>query len=48
MRRNIKRRIRDRNFLEYDHEKHFIRAYAVSNSKALSWDLFPPVKGYQQ
>lgn len=48
MKRNIKRRIGDRNFIEYDKEKHFIRAYAVSNSKALSWDLFPPVNGYQE
>ncbi len=42
-----KRRIRDRNFIPYIPEKHFVRAYAISASVACSWDLFPPVKGYR-
>jgi len=42
-----KRRVRDRNFIQYEPEKHFIRAYAVSASNACAWDLFPPVKGYR-
>lgn len=47
MHRAIKRRIRDRNFIPYDSKKHLIRAFAISGSRAISWDLFPPVKGYR-
>lgn len=41
-----KRRMRDRVFIPYEPEKHFVRAYAVSASCESSWDLFSPVKGY--
>ena len=38
--------IRDRKFIKYEPEKHFIRAYALSKNNDNIWDLFPPVKGY--
>jgi hypothetical protein len=47
MHRAIKRRVRDRKFIPYDSKKHLARAFAVSGSKAISWDLFPPVQGYR-
>jgi hypothetical protein len=39
-----KRRIRDRTFIPYDQEKHFKKAYIAG---CISYDLFPPVKGYR-
>ena len=43
----VTRRIRDRKFIKYEPEKHFIRAYALSKNNDNIWDLFPPVKGYR-
>jgi hypothetical protein len=47
MRRAVKRRIRDRKFIPYQPDTHLAKAFAVSASKALSWDLFLPVSGYR-
>jgi hypothetical protein len=40
------RRIRDRKFIPFDWNKHWVRAYSLVKCKA-SWDLFPPVSGYR-
>jgi len=41
------RRMRDRHFVPFSWERHWIRAFAVSTDTWASWDLFPPVKGYR-
>jgi len=43
----VTRKIRDRKFIKYEPEKHFIRAYAMSKDNSNIWDLFPPIKGYR-
>ena len=43
----ITRKIKDRKFIKYEPEKHFIRAYALSRNNNNIWDLFPPIKGYR-
>ena len=45
--RAIKRRIRDREFVEFDRERLFARAFAAAATDLGSWDLFPPVEGYR-
>lgn len=42
-----KRRVKDRQFIPYRPDVHFIRAYALSASASTAWDLFPPPKGYR-
>ena len=41
------RRIRDRKFIPFDWDKHWVRAYSVVKASASSWDLFPPIAGYR-
>jgi hypothetical protein len=41
------RRMRDRNFISFDWDKHWVRAYSLVKYSAPSWDLFPPVAGYR-
>lgn len=40
------RRIKDRQFIPYEPQKHLVRAYAVCASDANTWDLFKPTNGY--
>lgn len=47
MYRAEKRRVRDKRFIAYRPDVHFIRAYAISAGASTSWDLFPPPKGYR-
>lgn len=45
--RAAKRRMRDRKFVPFDRERLFARAFAVATVDLVSWDLFPPVRGYR-
>ena len=45
--RAAKRRIRDRQFVDFDRERMFARAFAAAATDLGSWDLFPPVGGYR-
>jgi hypothetical protein len=42
-----KRRVRDRQFIPFDRETLFVRAFSVAAAHLESWDLFPPVGGYR-
>ena len=41
------RKIRDRKFVPYIQDKHWLRAFALSSESWASFDLFPPIKGYR-
>ncbi len=45
--RSQKRRMRDRNFVKFDWDEHWIRAFAICTNNGTSFDLFPPVAGYR-
>ena len=47
MYRAEKRRARDRKFIPYRPDVHFIRAFALSARASTTWDLFPPTNGYR-
>ena len=41
------RRMRDRKFVPFHWERHWVRAFSLAGDSWASWDLFPPVKGYR-
>lgn len=43
-----KRLKRDRNFITYNDEKHFIRAFSLIAQSGITFDLFSPVQGYRK
>lgn len=41
------RRMRDRRFVSFDWDKHWVRAFALLDDSWAMFDLFPPVQGYR-